>query len=92
MKSDKDFDDKQNDFWLSEHETNTILHLQVFSQHLASMQLDQVGQFSVYDSELISDEFFKEEDITVLVNIIEAVNIWTESSTQLPSVSFTQTS
>lgn len=50
------------------------------------MQLDEVQQLSVDDGELLADELFEEEDVSILVDVVEPVDIGTQGSADLPAV------
>lgn len=86
MQGDEDLDDQQDDLRLRKDKPNAVFDLQVLGQHLAPVQLDEVQQFSVDDGELLADELFEEEDVPVLVDVVEPVDVGTQSSADLPAV------
>lgn len=90
MQGDEDLDDQQDDLGLGEDKPNAVFDLQVLGQHLAPVQLDEVQQLSVDDGELLSDELFEEEDVSVLVDVVEPVDVGTQSAADLPAVGLTE--
>lgn len=49
------------------------------------MEGHQVSQLLVDDRELFSDEFFEHEDVLVFVDVVKAVDVWTEGPAELPA-------
>jgi hypothetical protein len=86
MQCDKNLDDHQDDFGQRIDKADTILDLQILSQHLRSMQLDKVFELNVDDSKLLSDELLEHKNVFIFVDVVETVDVRTKGSPQLPSV------
>jgi len=59
-----------NDLWLGVAESDTVFDLEIFCQHFAPMQLNQIIELAIDDGELISDELLKHEGIFVFVDVV----------------------
>jgi len=51
------------------------------------MEFNKITEFFVDDFELFSDEFLKEENVSVFIDVIKSVNVGSDGSSELPSVS-----
>lgn len=71
---------------MREDKPNPVFYLQVLSQHLAAVELNKVQQFSVDYGEFFADELFEEEDVSVLVDVVETVDVGTQCASDLPSI------
>ena len=61
MKTDQNLENVHDDFGLGKAETNAIFNFQFFSQHLASVELDQIKKFSVDDGKFIGKIWLSEQ-------------------------------
>jgi hypothetical protein len=50
------------------------------------MEFNKITEFFVDDFELFSDEFLKEENVSVFIDVIKSVNVGSDGSSELPSV------
>ena len=55
------------------------------------MKCNQIFELIVNDLKLFTNEFFKEENVSILVDVIETVDIGTQRATNLPAISAFQT-
>ena len=51
------------------------------------MKIDQILQLYIDDIKFPSDELFKDKNIPIFVYIIKTIDIWTNRTTNLPSIS-----
>lgn len=50
------------------------------------MKIDQIFQLYIDDIKFPSDELFKDKNIPIFVYIIKTIDIWTNRTTNLPSI------
>ena len=86
VQTDQNLKDVHNDFRLGEAEPDTVFNFEFFGQHFASVKFDEVVEFAVDDGELVGDELFEHEDVFVFVDVVESVDVGTQSPSDLPSV------
>lgn len=58
----------------------------LISDEFVSMEFNKITEFFVDDFELFSDEFLKEENVSVFIDVIKSVNVGSDGSSELPSV------
>jgi hypothetical protein len=91
LNSDEDLQDHLDDFTHSELEPNAVGDGNIIVDILVAVEQDQILQLVVYDLELLADELFEEEDVSVLVDVEEPVDVGSEGSSDLPTVGVLQT-
>ena len=87
MKSNQNLKYKLKNFRQRILKPDTIGNWGLISNKFLPMKLNQISQLFIENLELFANELLKQEDIPVLVNIVEPVNVGSDGSTQLPSVS-----
>lgn len=75
VERDEDLDYHEHDLAESISEPDTVFYFELFSEHFRSVKSSQVTEFLVDDIELFSDEFFKHEDVLILINVVESIHI-----------------
>ncbi len=91
LNSDEDLQDHLDDFTHSELEPNAVGDGNIIVDILVAVEQDQILQLVVYDLELLADELFEEEDVSVFVDVEETVDVGSEGSSDLPTVGVLQT-
>lgn len=86
MKGNQYFKDKLKDFRQGILKSDPVGNGSVISDKLVSVEIDQILQFFIEDLELFSDELFEEENVSVFVDVVKSVDIWSDGSSELPSV------
>ncbi len=83
MKSDKYFNNHQQYLTERIYKPDSIFYLQIFSDFLFPMQLNQVLELNVHNIEFISDKLLKHKNVLILIYVVQAVYIWPKWSTDL---------
>ena len=83
---DENFQDHLKDLTLCEFEANAVGNDHLVVDQLVSVQIDEVVQLVVDYLELLPDELFEQEDISVLVHVVKSVDVCSQCSPDLPSV------
>lgn len=83
---DEDFEDHLKDLALCEFEPVTIGNDDFVVDQLVPVQVDQIFQLIVDDLELLPDELLKQEDISILVDVVKPVDVGTQCTPDLPTI------
>lgn len=86
LDSDEDLQDHLKHLTLRELVTDAVGDDDLIVDQLVPVQVDKVIELVVDDLELLPDELLKEEDVSVLVDVVEAVDVGAEGAADLPTV------
>ena len=87
---DENFKDHLNDLTDGKLEADSIRNGNFIIDTLVPVKRQKVFQLSIDLFELFSDEFFKEEDVSIKIDIEKSIDIGSDGSSDLPSVSVLQ--
>jgi hypothetical protein len=87
MKGNQDFENELKDFGKCIFEPDTVGNGSLIGDKFLPVKFDQIRQLLIQDLELFSNELLKQENVPVLVDVIQSVNVRSDSSSKLPSVS-----
>ena len=88
---DEDLQDHLKDLTLCVFEPDAVRDNYFVVDQLVSMQRDQVFQLVIDDLELFADELFKQKDISILIDVVESVDVGTQCTPYLPTIRVLQT-
>ena len=86
LDSDEDLQDHLKHLTLRELVPDAVGDDDLIVDQLVPVQVDKVIELIVDDLELFPDELLKEEDVSVLVDVVEAVDVGAEGAADLPTV------
>lgn len=86
LNGDEDLQNHLKDLTLCKLIPDSIGDEDLIVDEFVPVQIDQVIELIINDFELLSDEFFKEEDVSILVHVVETVDVSTQGATDLPPV------
>ena len=86
MKGDEDFENELKDFRKCILEPDTVGNGSFIGDKFLPVKFDQIRQLFIKDLKLFSNEFLKQENIPIFVDVIQPVNVGSDGSSQLPSV------
>lgn len=75
MQGDQYFQNEFKDFRQSILEPDTIGNRSLISNQLTPMKLYQITQLLIDDLELLPNKFLKQENISILIDIIQSVDV-----------------
>ena len=91
MEGNEYFENEFENLWECVLKSNSIGNGRLISNEFIPVKFYKITELFVDYFEFLSDKLLKEENISVLVYIIKSINIWSDGSSELPSVRWFKT-